>query len=83
MAELKYKRHIGLYAYTTQALEKISLMKASELETAERLEQLRFLQHGLKIRLHTTDHEGIGIDTPQDLEKAEEFAKKRGISFYL
>jgi len=73
-----YFKHIGLYAYTTQALEKISLMNETELETAECLEQLRFLQHGLRIKLHESDHEVIGVDTPEDLARAEKFAKSLG-----
>lgn len=70
-----YYKHVGLFAYTTQALEKIALLDMSNLEKAEKLEQLRFLQHGLKIKVHETDQEVVGIDTPQDLAKAEEFAK--------
>lgn len=71
-----YYKHIGLYAYTTNALQKISQMHKCYLEDAERLEQLRFLFYGLKIKLNKTDQEVIGIDTPKDLEYAENFAKQ-------
>lgn len=66
-----YYKHVGLYAYTTQALHKIAAMGSSILEDAEKLEQLRFLAYGLKIRLHETDKEVFGIDTPEDLINAQ------------
>ncbi|MFH1461564.1 MAG: 3-deoxy-manno-octulosonate cytidylyltransferase [bacterium] len=69
-------KHVGLYAYTTQALQKIAQMGKCYLEDAEKLEQLRFLFYGLNIKLNETDQEVIGIDTPQDLQRAEIFAKK-------
>jgi 3-deoxy-manno-octulosonate cytidylyltransferase (CMP-KDO synthetase) len=72
-----YFKHIGLFAYSSEALRKIETLKSSFLEDAEKLEQLRFLQHQLKIRVHETDQEVVGIDTPQDLEKAEKLVKSR------
>lgn len=69
-------KHVGLYAYTTKALQQIAQMGKCYLEDAEKLEQLRFLYYGLKIKLNETDQEVIGIDTPQDLQRAEIFAKK-------
>jgi 3-deoxy-manno-octulosonate cytidylyltransferase (CMP-KDO synthetase) len=66
-----FYKHIGIYAYTPQALAKISQLQPSELEIAESLEQLRWLQNGLTIKIGYTDVETIGIDTPEDLEKAE------------
>jgi len=71
-----YYKHVGLYAYTSEALEKIAhLPKDNLLENAEKLEQLRFLAHGLRIKLHETDTEVIGIDTQADLLNAEKYAK--------
>ncbi len=67
----KYYKHLGIYAYTNNALKKIATMPPSPLEQAERLEQLRFLYYKLSIKVHETLHETIGIDTPQDLEKVE------------
>lgn len=66
-----YLKHIGLYAYTPSALQSIASLGSSSLEDAEQLEQLRFLQGGLKIKVHMTDQEVLGIDTPEDLEKAK------------
>jgi 3-deoxy-manno-octulosonate cytidylyltransferase (CMP-KDO synthetase) len=66
-----YFKHVGLYAYTSRALSKISVMGKSILEDAEKLEQLRFLEHGLRIHVHETTHDVFGIDTPEDLLRAE------------
>jgi len=66
-----YFKHIGLYAYTSEALQKISHISPFYLEEAEQLEQLRFLAHGLKIRVHETNYEVFGIDLPEHLAKAE------------
>lgn len=68
-----FYKHIGLYAYRTAALEQITALPQSPLEQAESLEQLRWLEAGMKIRVGITEHETIGIDTPDDLRKAEEF----------
>jgi 3-deoxy-D-manno-octulosonate cytidylyltransferase len=65
-----YYKHVGLYAYSRDALEKIASHPVTELEEAERLEQLGFLYHGLKLRVFETVHETFGIDLPEDLEKA-------------
>ena len=70
-----YYKHVGIYAFSTNALRKIAQMKHSYLEDAEKLEQLRFLHHKLDIKVHETDQEVIGIDTPQDLQRAEKYAK--------
>jgi 3-deoxy-manno-octulosonate cytidylyltransferase (CMP-KDO synthetase) len=78
-----YYKHIGLFAYSSAALKKISSLNDSFLETAEKLEQLRFLQNRLKIRVHETDREVVGIDTAQDLERAEKLLKMRKNSFSL
>lgn len=80
--QIHYK-HVGLYAYTTDALKKIALAEACALEEAEKLEQLRFLYHGLRIKMHKTDQEVIGIDTPEDLVRAHEYAQIRGLSGFI
>ena len=59
--------HIGMYAYKTEVLQKISKLKQGELEHAESLEQLRWLENGFKIKTAITEHQSIGIDTPEDL----------------
>ena len=63
-------KHIGLYAYRTSVLRKITRLERSSLEIAESLEQNRWIENGFKIRTAITEWESIGIDTPDDLEKA-------------
>lgn len=70
-----FLKHIGLYAYRADALKRITSMPMGELETCESLEQLRWLQAGFRIKVGTTDVETIGIDTPEDLQRAEQFLK--------
>ena len=71
-----YYKHIGLYAYRAEALKQITSLPQSVLEKVESLEQLRWLQAGLKIKVGVTNKETIGIDTPEDLARAEEFLQK-------
>lgn len=71
-----YYKHIGLYAYRASVLKEITALPQSSLELAESLEQLRWLENGYRIKVGVTDVETIGIDTPADLERAEEFLKK-------
>ena len=69
-----FYKHIGLYAYRAVVLRQITSLPQSSLEVAESLEQLRWLQNGFTIRVGITDVETIGIDTPDDLMRAEVFA---------
>lgn len=71
-----YYKHIGLYAYRTEVLKEITSLSQSSLELAESLEQLRWLENGYTIKVGVTEVETIGIDTPQDLEKAERYLQK-------
>jgi 3-deoxy-manno-octulosonate cytidylyltransferase (CMP-KDO synthetase) len=64
-----YYRHVGMYAYRTDILEQITRLHVSSLEKAESLEQLRWLEHGFKIKCALTDFESHCIDTPEDVEK--------------
>ena len=75
VAKHRYLKHIGLYAYRTEVLKDITSMPQGELEQCESLEQLRWLQAGLRIKVGYTDVETIGIDTPEDLQRAENFLK--------
>ena len=68
-----YLKHLGLYAYRREVLKAITQLPQSPLEKAESLEQLRWLENGYRIRVGLTDMETIGIDTPDDLERAEQF----------
>lgn len=72
-----YYKHIGLYAYRAEVLKAITALPQSPLELAESLEQLRWLENGFKVRVGVTELETIGIDTPQDLERAEKFLSER------
>jgi len=66
-----FYKHPGLYAYKTETLKKITLLSRSSLEIAESLEQNRWIENGYRIRTAVTTWESIGIDTPDDLEKAK------------
>lgn len=72
-----YYKHIGMYAFRADVLKQITSLEQSPLELAESLEQLRWLENGYKIGVGISDVETVGIDTPEDLQKAEEFLKKR------
>ena len=66
-------RHWGIYAYRRKALEKFVSLPEGKLEKCEKLEQLRALENGMKISCIVTPYSSIGIDTPEELSKAEEF----------
>jgi 3-deoxy-manno-octulosonate cytidylyltransferase (CMP-KDO synthetase) len=68
-AKHQYFSHIGLYGYRSDILREITNLKPSKLEEAESLEQLRWLENGYKISVRIVEHNSIGIDTPEDLEK--------------
>lgn len=68
-----YYKHIGLYAYRADVLRQITELPQSSLELAESLEQLRWLENGYKIKVGISQIETIGIDTPEDLQRAEQF----------
>ena len=68
-----FLKHLGIYAYRREVLTEITRLPQSPLEIAESLEQLRWLQNGYRIRVGETDVETVGIDTPEDLQRAEAF----------
>jgi 3-deoxy-manno-octulosonate cytidylyltransferase (CMP-KDO synthetase) len=68
-----FLKHIGLYAYRREVLSQITKLPQSPLEIAESLEQLRWLQNGYRIKVGLTNVETVGIDTPEDLARAEQF----------
>ena len=70
-----FLKHLGLYAYRREVLREVTKLPQSPLEIAESLEQLRWLENGYRIRVGITDVETVGIDTPEDLQRAEEFLK--------
>jgi len=71
-----YLKHLGLYAYRREVLREVTQLPQSPLELAESLEQLRWLENGYRIRVGETDVETVGIDTPDDLLRAEAFLQK-------
>jgi 3-deoxy-manno-octulosonate cytidylyltransferase (CMP-KDO synthetase) len=77
LQETVYYKHIGIYAYTKEALLRLARLPAGHLAETEKLEQLQFLYHGMKVRVHETEHEGFGIDIPEHLEKAHLIASAR------
>ena len=68
-----FLKHLGLYAYRREVLLAVTRLPQSSLEKAESLEQLRWLQNGYRIRVGITHQETVGIDTPEDLERAEKY----------
>jgi 3-deoxy-manno-octulosonate cytidylyltransferase (CMP-KDO synthetase) len=75
MNKHKFYKHIGMYAYRADVLQRLTKLSVSSLEKAESLEQLRWLENGFKIIVAETLTETIGIDTPEDLQKAIQHLK--------
>ncbi|MGB1021050.1 MAG: 3-deoxy-manno-octulosonate cytidylyltransferase [Flavobacteriaceae bacterium] len=73
----KYYKHRGVYAFRKKALVAFSQQAVTPLEAAEKIECLRFLEMGHRIQMIETQHEGIGIDTPEDLEEAQAIRSKK------
>ena len=72
-----YFKHIGVYAFRKEALLKFSKLEMTPLEKLEKIECIRYLENGMKIKMIETDFVGIGIDVPEDLEKARAILKNR------
>lgn len=77
LARHTFYKHIGLYAFRTEVLRAVTALPQSALEQAESLEQLRWLENGYKIAVGISDVETVGIDTPEDLQKAECFLQSQ------
>jgi 3-deoxy-manno-octulosonate cytidylyltransferase (CMP-KDO synthetase) len=76
-AQFRYLKHVGLYGYSTQVLKEVVRLKPSPLELAESLEQLRWLEHGYRVRIGLTAHVSFCVDTLEDLEAARRYARQR------
>ena len=76
MPHYPFLKHLGVYAYRREVLAEVTRLPQSALEKAESLEQLRWLENGYRIRVGLTDVETVGIDTPEDLARAEAFLKE-------
>ena len=74
-----FYKHIGMYAFRSEVLREITSLPQSPLELSEKLEQLRWLENGYKIGVGISDVETVGIDTPEDLERAEEFLQAQSL----
>jgi 3-deoxy-manno-octulosonate cytidylyltransferase (CMP-KDO synthetase) len=74
---LPYYKHFGVYAYRPEMLKTFVSLPPGNLEQIERLEQLRLLENGYKIRMVMTEYAGIGIDTPEDIILAESILAKK------
>ncbi len=72
-----FYKHIGIYAFRAEVLREVTSLPQSPLELAESLEQLRWLENGYRIGVGITAFETIGIDTPEDLSRAEEFLRSK------
>ena len=68
-----FYKHIGIYAYRAEVLQQIADLQPSSLEVAESLEQLRWIENGFSIAVGVTEKENIGIDTPEDMKKIQNF----------
>jgi len=75
-AHPRYYKHLGLYAYRKEALDKFVSLPESTLEKSERLEQLRFLEHGIAIYVGETGFDSIGVDTEEDLQRVIELLSR-------
>ncbi len=71
-----FYKHIGLYVFRTKTLDFFTSLQPTYLEQIEKLEQLRLLENGIKIKIVETEYESLSVDTPDDLEKARSFYKK-------
>jgi 3-deoxy-manno-octulosonate cytidylyltransferase (CMP-KDO synthetase) len=76
-------RHIGLYVYRRDCLLRLSRLTPTALEQSEALEQLRALEHGIRIRAVETRYDAIGVDTPDDLVRVRQIAQKRSAELPL
>lgn len=71
-----YFKHIGVYAFRKEALLKFATLEMKPLEIAEKIECIRYLEYGMKIKMIETNFVGVGIDVPEDLEKARQILKE-------
>jgi 3-deoxy-manno-octulosonate cytidylyltransferase (CMP-KDO synthetase) len=73
----RYMKHLGFYAYRKSALDRFCTLPESALERSERLEQLRFLENGMDIYVAETEHDTIGVDTEEDLQRVDSILRQR------
>lgn len=73
--DVEYFRHVGVYAFRKNALLRFAKLPMRPLEISEKIECIRYLEYGMKIKMIETEFVGVGIDVPEDLEKAKEILK--------
>lgn len=78
--DIPYYEHIGVYAFRKQALMQFTNWPMTPLEAAEKIECLRFLEHGVPLRMAITQYMGVEIDTPEDIIRAEKLMEEKGWS---
>ena len=76
--DIPYYEHIGVYAFRKEALLSFTNWPMTPLEAAEKVECLRFLEHGIPMRMAITHYMGVEIDTPGDIIRAEQLMEKNG-----
>lgn len=76
-----YLQHLGIYAYRNKTLQELIRLRPSRLELSEKLEQLRWLENGFDINTVPCHYEGIGIDTPEDLQHVQDMLNNHKINF--
>ena len=76
--DIPYYEHIGVYAFRKDALMKFTRWPITPLEAAEKVECLRFLEHGIPMRMGITEYMGVEIDTPEDIIRAEQLMDRNG-----
>lgn len=81
LASHTFYKHIGIYAFLSNVLKEVTALPQSSLELAESLEQLRWLENGYTIKVGVTTFDTVGIDTPEDLERAHQYIQEHGIDF--
>ena len=72
-----FYKHIGIYAFRAKALNEVTALEQTPLEQAESLEQLRWLESGYRIKIEVTNTKTFGIDTPEDLQRAEQYLRSQ------
>ncbi len=75
----QFYKHFGIYVYRADFLQHYTTLKQTPLEIAEKLEQLRILENGYKIKCAVTEYESLPVDTPEDLQKIIELISNRGL----
>jgi len=80
LGTFKFLKHLGIYIYRSPFLQKLTKMKETPIEKAEKLEQLRVLENGYKIKVAIVDEDTISVDVPSDIAAVEDYISNKGIN---